>query len=131
MASSAATKCKSTAAAEATLAKPLAPEEIRPGDYVTPLFVIAELPSFWWCTDTWNHPLEEPVRIRFTPSAQGTPLKVRSVCLPFVLVKTAAGEQSTLDLRNCQLARLDAAHAKRAWKAFKKTHRRSRAAKST
>jgi hypothetical protein len=127
MASSAKTERPSTAAAEATLAKVLAPEEIRLGDFVTPLFVIAELPSFWWCLDAWNRPLEEPVRIRFTPSAQGAPLKVRSVCLPFVLVKSPAGEQATLDLRNCQLARLDKMHAKRAWKAFKKTAHRVRA----
>jgi hypothetical protein len=42
------------------------------------------------------------------------------VCLPFVLVKTAAGEQRTLDMRTYQLARLDRDHAKQSWKAFKK-----------
>jgi hypothetical protein len=31
------------------------------------------------------------------------------------------GDQGTIDLRKCQLARLDKAHAKRAWKAYKKT----------
>ena len=59
------TKCKSQRAAKATLAKALAPEEIRSGDFVTPLYVIAEVPSYWWCAESWNQPLDEPVRIRF------------------------------------------------------------------
>lgn len=126
MASSPQTKCKSTSAAQATLAKSLAPEDIRPGDFVTPLFVIAEVPSFWWCAEAWHLPPNEPVRLRFTPSENGAPLKVQSICLPFVLVKNPAREQSTLDLRKCQLARLDRSHAKRAWKAFEKTARRNR-----
>jgi hypothetical protein len=120
-------KRKSTTAAEATLAKPLAPEDIRPGDFVAPLYVIAEVPSFWWRADGWNLPIDEPVRIRLTPPSDGAPLKVRSVCVPFVLVKTATGGQSTIDVRTCQLARLDAAHAARAWKACKKAARRARA----
>ena len=118
------TKCKRAAAAEATLAKALAPEDIRQGDYVTPLFVIAEVPSFWWCAESWNLPLNEPVRIRFRAPSEGTPLKVRSVCVPFVLVKSPGGEQKTLDLRACQLARLDRSHAKRAWKAFRKASKK-------
>jgi hypothetical protein len=120
-------KCTLAAAAEATLAKALAPEEVRPGDFVTPLFVIAEVPSYWWCADDWNLPRDQPVRIRLTATCEGAPLKVRSVCLPFVLVKTAVGEQSTLDLRTYQLARLNRSHAKRAWKAIKKAARRKRA----
>jgi hypothetical protein len=124
MTSSPETKCKRQRAAEATLAKALAPEEIRAGDFVTPLYVIAEVPSFWWCAESWNQPLDEPVRIRFRAPSEGAPFKVRSVCLPFVLVKTAAGEQKTLDLRTYQLARIDRAHAKRAWKATKKAARK-------
>jgi hypothetical protein len=117
------TNCKSTEAAEATLAKPLAPEDIRQGDFVTPLWVIAEIPSFWWRCDSWSLPIEEPVRIRFLPNYEGVPLKVRSVCVPFVLVKAPSGEQKVLDLRSCQLAKLDSAHATRAWKAIKRTAR--------
>src|SRR6476660_2205769 len=114
----------STTAAEATLAKALAPEEIRAGDFVTPLFVIAVVPSYWWCSDEWSLPRDEPVRIRFTSACDGAPLKVQSVCLPFVLVKTPACDRGTLDLRKCQLARLDESHAKRAWKGYKKAHAR-------
>ncbi len=109
------------AAAEATLAKALAPEDIRRGDYVTPLHVIAEVPSYFWCDDGWTMPREELVRIRYTPASYGQPLKVKSVCLPFVLVKQASGERLTIDVRQCQLARLDRRYAKRAWKAYNKS----------
>jgi hypothetical protein len=108
------------AAAEATLAKSLAPEDIRPGDFVTPLHLIAEVPSYFWCDDCWTLPRDQLVRIRYTPTAGGLPLKVMSVCLPFVLVKQASGERHTIDSRQCQLARLDHRYAKRAWKGYKK-----------
>jgi hypothetical protein len=124
MASSQQIECKSTAAAEATLAKALAPEDVQPGDYVTPLYVIAEVPSYWWCADDWSLPRDEPVRIRYMPCSDGAPLRVTSVCLPFVLAKNPAGQQGTLDLRRCELARLDKTHGRRAWRAYKKASRR-------
>jgi hypothetical protein len=127
MASSSQTQTKATrSAAEATLAKSLAPEEVRPGDFVTPLHVVAEIPSWYWFCESWNLPVDEPVRIRFTSSGDSLPLKVTSVCLPFILVKNANGECKTLDLRNHQLARLDRQYAKRAWKAHKKSAARAR-----
>src|SRR5262245_48461633 len=98
MASSRQTECTSTAPAEATLAKALAPADIRPGDFVTPLFVITELPSYWW-NCTWDLPHDEPVRMRLTYNCDGIPLRVKSLCLPFVLTKSPVGEQSTIDLR--------------------------------
>jgi hypothetical protein len=114
MASSQQTHVKAkSAAAEATLAKALAPEDIRPGDYVTPLSVVAEVPSFYWWADAWSLPADQPVRIRFTAPSDGVPLKVKSVCLPFVLMKQASGERITLDLRKWRVARLDRDYAPR------------------
>jgi hypothetical protein len=69
MASSRQTECTSTAAAEATLAKSLAPKDIRPVDFVTRLFVITELPSYWWNGGSWIFPHDQPVRIRLTTIA--------------------------------------------------------------
>jgi hypothetical protein len=111
-------------AAEATLAKSLAPEEIRAGDYVTPLSMIAEVPSFWWRDDAWNLPLEEPVRMRFMATCDGLPLRVQSICLPFVLAKQPSGQAVTIDIRRCQLARLDRSFAKQAWKCIKRSQRK-------
>jgi hypothetical protein len=127
MASSQETRNEATReAAEATLAKALAPEDIRQGDFVTPLCVVAEVPSWFWFCDSWNLPVNEPVRIRFTSSGDGLPLKVKSVCLPFVLVKNADGDCTTLDLRKHQLARLDSGFANHAWKAHKKSAAKAR-----
>jgi hypothetical protein len=104
------------------VAKPLAPEDIRAGDYVAILDEIYELPSYCWFGDSALHPREELVRIRMVPTRENLPLKVKSVCLPFVLAKHPVGEKRTLDLRRCRLARLDSTYATAAWKAFKKRH---------
>jgi hypothetical protein len=110
-------RSRSPAKWSSTLAKPLAPEEIRERDFVAILYVVAELPSFLWCADTSMLPADEPVRIRLTAGCGGIPLRVRSVCLPFVLVRTPHGDQQTIDVRTCQLARLAPRFARKAWKA--------------
>ena len=96
------------------LAKTLAPEEICAGDYVARLYEIKEFPSWFWedgiCPDR-----EELVRIQYTPEDGGIPLKVKSVCLPFVLVKDPRAQRFTLDVRQVKLARLDREFAKMAW----------------
>jgi hypothetical protein len=69
-------------------------------------------------------PREELVRIRYTATSDGLPLRVKSICLPFVLVNQPSGKGFTLDVRKCHLARLDRRYSKRAWKAFKKANSR-------
>jgi hypothetical protein len=108
-----------TSRADATLAKALAPEEIRPGDYVALLNIVYELPSFLWCDDAALMPREQPVRIQFTPESGSAPLKVKSVCLPYVLVKHPAGRKFTLDVRRSKLARLGTDFAEVAWESLK------------
>jgi hypothetical protein len=102
-----------------SLAKPLAPEEIRVGDFVTPLHVFYDFPSFFW-DDSAVGRRDEMVRICYIPETGGVPLKVKSICLPFVLARQPSGEQQTLDVRKVRLARLDAKYAKAAWKLCKK-----------
>jgi hypothetical protein len=101
------------------LAKPLAPEEIRVGDFVTPLHVFYDFPSFFW-DDSAIGRRDETVRICYIPETGGVPLKVKSICLPFLLAKHPRGEQQTLDVRRVRLARLDPTYAKTAWKLCKK-----------
>lgn len=110
-------KTKRAAAPAATMARRLAPEEIRPGDYVAVLRETNEWPSFFWNCAGVPLPPDKLVRIARMPEQPGTPFKVRSICLPFVLVKQPSGESKTLDVRNCELARLDEAFARQAWKA--------------
>jgi hypothetical protein len=106
-----------------SLAKPLAPEEICVGDFVTPLHVFYDLPSFFWDDCTLGR-REELVRLCYLPETGGVPLKVLSICLPFVLVKQPSGEQRTLDVRKVRLARLNHKYAKAAWKLCKKRTKR-------
>jgi len=105
-------------------AKALAPEDVRTGDYVALLHVVREIPSFWWCGEMGPIRADEPVRIPFLPNNGGMPLRVRSVCLPFILVKTPSGNLRHLDVRRHRLARLDPKHALAAWKACKKSRRK-------
>jgi hypothetical protein len=105
-------------------AKVLAPEDVRAGDYVALLHVVGELPSFLWCGGIGTIRPDEPVRVPFVPNDGGVPLRVRSVCLPFILVKGPSGDARHLDVRRHRLARLDRAHARAAWKACKKSRRK-------
>lgn len=107
----------STQADATSLVKALAPEDIRTGDFVTPLHEVLEFPSFFWLADSSLMPPDELVRLQIVSRGGGVPLKVKSVCLPFVLVKSPSGRQRTLDLRSFRLARLDREFAAKAWKA--------------
>jgi hypothetical protein len=107
--------------ARSALACVVAPEDVAVGDFIALLNEVAEVPSFYWPCADWRLPHDQPVRIRFMPREAGLPLKVKSLCLPFVLVKHPAGEMRTLDVRQCQLARLDRKYAVAARKACKKS----------
>ncbi|TWT76818.1 hypothetical protein Pla123a_22410 [Posidoniimonas polymericola] len=97
-----------------TLAKTLAPEELRVGEYVAVLNEVVEVGSFCWNADPSLLPPDQPVRIVIRSQEPGTPLRVRSICLPFVLVKRPCGQHRTLDVRGCQLVRLDRVYARAA-----------------
>jgi hypothetical protein len=107
---------------DSALAKSLAPEEVRVGDFVAVLHVTYELPSFYWCAESFRIPYDQPVRLQLLPSDTESPLKVRSICLPFVLVKSSDGSHRTLDMRRHRLARLSRRFAKMVWKVAKKTN---------
>ena len=122
--------CQSTDAAqpdgsgESKIAKVLARGGCGAGDYVTLLHVVKELPSFFWCGGIGiGHP-DQPVRVTLLPNKGGVPLRVRSICLPFILVKTPSGELRNLDVRRHRLARLDRGHALVAWKACKQSRQK-------
>jgi len=102
------------------VARPLAPEDVRVGDYISVLHETLELPTFLWCCEPHVAPLDEMVRIRAHSPLGGVPLKVREICLPFVYVKHPWGAGFPLDVRLCQLARLAGPYGKRVWKRMKR-----------
>jgi hypothetical protein len=103
------------------LAKTLAAEDVRRGDFVSILYEIVELPSYyWWCSDTWALPPEQPVRLKWRTTDCGLPLKVKAVCLPFVFVKKPCGQHRTLDMRHHALVRLTPQYGRTVWKTLAK-----------
>ena len=100
-----------------TLAKSLAPKEICAGDYVAVLHIVFEFPALVWVDDFSLIDYDEMIRLPFIPNETGAPLRVKAVCLPFVLVKHPCGKHQTLDVRHHRLAKIDQAYAKLAIKA--------------
>ena len=102
----------STLIQESTLAKTLAPEDIRVGDHVLVLRQTFELCSFYWSCDPSLLPPETPVRVELMPRHIRTPAKVKAVCLPLVLVRFKGGEHEQWDVRQMALGKVDEAYAK-------------------
>jgi hypothetical protein len=102
------------------VAKTLAPEEIRAGDFVAILRVTTQWPSFFWCGGEAPQPVESAIRIPWILNDGGVPLRVVSVCLPFVLAKPPTGPSIILDVRVCQFGKLGVPFAIAARKALKK-----------
>lgn len=93
-------------------ARRLAPEDVRVGDDVAIVEITYQVPSFLWCgADAVTMPPERPVRMTYLHAMDQGPLRVESVCLPFVLCQPMKGRGRVLDVRQVQLARLDACFA--------------------
>ena len=73
-----------------TLAKSLAPEDVRAGDYVTVLHVVHELPSMIWCSDMSLIERDEIVRMQFMPENGGEP-SLRLRCIPGCHIESQIG----------------------------------------
>jgi len=114
-------KSPASTTCETHVARSLAGEDLRCGDFVTILSEIVEWPSFYWSCDSQVWPPNEPVRIQRHADEGGTPLKVKAICLPFVFVKKPTGAHLTLDLRQHRLVRLTPDYVRVVWKAMSKT----------
>lgn len=103
-----------------TLATRLAPEDIRPKDFVAVLNQVYELPSFLWSCSGTILSNDEPVRLCLMSRDPGKPFKVRAVCLPFVYAVDSGGKQVAFDVRQHQLVRLDSKIGRKVWKKMRK-----------
>ena len=88
---------KLSAEVVSTLAKPLAPEDVRAGNFVTLLHVTYELPSYLWSAESFQLPHDQPVRIQLIPEESGAPLKVdlSAFLLPLSKIRPASTKRST------------------------------------
>lgn len=110
---------------ELTTCKPLAPDDLVPGTHVAALFVYTEhLPFSVLCGDDEPWRSREVIRTRWLPTCDaGMPLRIVSVCLPFVLVERPDGKHATLDVRRIRLARLSEHFARKATKRLRGKNR--------
>lgn len=105
--------------AKLTVARTVYPEDLSVGDSVVLSHVTVEYASFNWCgADLTVRPPEEPIVITYQPFwDKHEPMKVKAVCLPFVLCKTVEKKHCVLDLRQVKVARVDRGFAKAVSKA--------------
>lgn len=113
-------KSETTTSTDGLVSRSLAAEDLAQGDYVGILSEIVEWPSFFWHCDAQLLPPGELVRLQCRTSDGGTPLKVKAICLPFVFVKSPAGEHRILDVRRHRLVRLSSDYAGLVWKVMAK-----------
>jgi hypothetical protein len=97
---------------ESEISKVIAPEDLRKGDFVCVHGIVLE----WLrCADS-EFGRDRRGSATFLPFEDAEPRRVVSVCLPFVLVKDAAGKHSTMDIRRTVLARLSHRFGRKAFK---------------
>ncbi len=100
---------------------PVAPEDIRRGDYIAILQLVCEyVPLFGLGPDDGDLPR----RMLVLPKEGGIPMRVIEQCLPFVLVEKAGGSHTTLDTRRHRLARLSEECARLALKRIRSDKKR-------
>lgn len=105
---------------QATLARAMAAEDLCLGDYVALLSVVREYPSFMWDCPSELLLAHEPVRITCRPCEKLHLFRILDICLPFLFVKAPGGDHRTLDVRRCQLARLDDRYGAHVWRTLRK-----------
>jgi hypothetical protein len=116
-------KINTTINSECSLARPLGAEDVRRGQYVSVLDEFQEWPSFLWNScEVGNDPSQNAlVRVRVKSPRAGIPLKVRSICLPFIQVQSPDRQTEVLDLRKVQLVLLTDDYAKGVLKGMEKS----------
>ncbi len=98
-------------------AVPLAPEDIRAGDYVAMLHEVSEYFPIFCIDESWRK--SGLLRLRELPESV-TPMRVVRVCLPYVLVQHADRKPRTLDVRRHLLARVSAPFGREAFRRYRK-----------
>lgn len=108
-------------------AKRLHPEDISVGDAILVSETQYEIPSFLWCgADTFALPPESPVRISLKACPNQAPLKVKAICLPYILCRDSKRRARLLDVRQVQLMKLARSFSDSFRKALKEERKKSK-----
>ncbi|MCA9243416.1 MAG: hypothetical protein KDA32_05645 [Phycisphaerales bacterium] len=106
------------------MSREIAPEDIRAGHYVAPLYMNLEVLSESALSDSsWRAP--RPAMVRILPWI-GHPVRALDVCLPFVLVRDTDGDLETIDTRRWRLARVSQRFGKTVFERVKAKKRRDK-----
>lgn len=97
-----------------TVAKPLAPEDVAPGQFVAILHEVVNTPRWAFDEGVWTL-RPSPGSHAQAPEEFDVPMRVVAVCLPFVLVTCAPGGLRQVDVRRARLALLSAEYAAKAF----------------
>ncbi len=98
-----------------TMSKMLAPEDILRGDYVMAMTESVQMIA-GACRGAIESPAPRVVTLEVLADEDRGPMRVREVCLPFVLVRDPKGAHKVIDLRRVRLARLSPEFGQAAFK---------------
>ena len=107
---------ESLAETPTAIARPVAPEDVRPGDYLTVLFELGT-PGFFERMVGEARPVFE------VPDNAAMPARVLEICLPLLLLQTAPDRCILVDVRRFRLARVPAGFGERVQAAFEAARR--------
>ncbi len=100
-----------------SLARSIAPEDIKAGQYLAILAEVEETEPLFLTGESWRS-ADLPIRYEsFCHYVE--PLKVLAVCVPFVFIRYVTGDVRTLDCRQTRFAHLPEEYAEFVWKRHK------------
>ena len=105
------------------LARPVAPEDLQRGQYVTMLTYTQELVPDMLFGGSFDAPRVH--RVERLPG-HALPMRIIDVCLPFVLIKDVEGDTLVLDTRRVRLARITKRFAREAFRRMKPNKRKKK-----
>ena len=114
---------------EQQMSRLIAPEDIRAGMYLAVMHEVQERSFFFW-EPPEDCGRKQPRHVLRLPSGSGRPLKVESVCLPFVIVRkptTSGGSIHTLDVRRYRCAQLPEEFGRTVFAMFSETKQEPKA----
>jgi len=113
-----------------TVSRPLAPEDIRVGMYLSTLAECQELWPWLITVEDILYDRVKPLRYTERPKCNDDPVIVVEVCLPFVLVETARKKTIVLDTRQSTLTQMSERFGREAFKRMREEKARKQQQKS-